>query len=227
MIQNDIRGELSDAVVAALHHFLNPGLLSIARRSGSMSPPRSIGMNGILMLQKEDHTDVKLLILSDLHLEFGTSTFRRSTEPRGPALFQLNGFTMSTTTTIRGAELVAFLRGSPRGQTKSILIEAERPTVSAPSRPGKHPVSSPRRMLPPPAATLLKQRARKVSDSAPVAMGDVEQALKRLGLDGLARRNDLNGSFAVEATAAQIRELAATPGVQAIRPNRRHRNIAS
>jgi hypothetical protein len=53
----------------------------------------------------------------------------------------------------------------------------------------------------------------------------IEQALKRLGLDGLARRNDLNGSFVVEATADQIRELAVTPGVQAIRPNRRHRNI--
>lgn len=32
---------------------------------------------------------------------------------------------------------------------------------------------------------------------------------------------------AVEATAEQSRESAATPGVQAIRPNRRHRNIAS
>ncbi|AGU47783.1 hypothetical protein VAPA_1c06530 [Variovorax paradoxus B4] len=82
-------------------------------------------------------------------------------------------------------------------------------------------------MLPPPAATLLKRRAKKVSDTAPVAMGEIEQALKRLGLDGLARRNDLSGSFVVEATAEQIRELAATPGVQAIRPNRWHRNIAS
>lgn len=32
---------------------------------------------------------------------------------------------------------------------------------------------------------------------------------------------------AVEGTAEQIRELTATRGVQAIRPNRRHRNIAS
>jgi hypothetical protein len=49
--------------------------------------------------------------------------------------------------------------------------------------------------------------------------------------DGLAaayeRRNDLSGSFVVEATAEQIRELAAMPGVQAIRLNRRYRNIAS
>lgn len=134
---------------------------------------------------------------------------------------------MAPTTTIHGAELVAFLHDNSGGQTKSILIEAERPTVSAPSRPGKRPVSSPRQMLPLPAATLLKRRAKKVSDTAPAAVGEIEQALKRLGLDDLARRNDLSGSFVVEATAEQIRELAATPGVQAIRPNRRHRNIAS
>lgn len=82
-------------------------------------------------------------------------------------------------------------------------------------------------MLPPPAAALHKRRAKKVSGTAPAAMGEIEQALKRLGLDGLARRNDLSGSFVVEATAEQIRALAATPGVQAIRPNRLHRNIAS
>ena len=85
-------------------------------------------------------------------------------------------------------------------------------------------------MLPPPAATLLELRAKKVGTTASVALatiGKIEQALKRLGLDGQARRNDLSGSFVVEATAEQIRELAATPGVQAIRPNRRHRNIAS
>jgi len=128
---------------------------------------------------------------------------------------------------VRGAELTAFLHDSPHGQTRSIIIESARPAMGAPLRSVKRPVSSARRMLPPPAAVLLKQRARKVSDTAPVAMGNIEQALKRLGLDGLARRNDLNGSFVVEATAEQIRELAATPGVQAIRPNRRHRNIAS
>ena len=55
-------------------------------------------------------------------------------------------------------------------------------------------------------------------------MEEIRQALKRLGLDGLARRNDLAGAYVVEATAAQIRELAATPEVQAIRLNR-HRNI--
>jgi hypothetical protein len=32
---------------------------------------------------------------------------------------------------------------------------------------------------------------------------------------------------AVEATAEQILELAATPGIHAVRPNRRLRNIAS
>lgn len=126
---------------------------------------------------------------------------------------------------IRGAELVVFLRDSPHGQTKSIIIESVRPAVRTPSRLGRKAISSPRRMLPPPAATLLKRRAKQVSNTAPAAMGEIEQALKRLGLDGLARRNDLSGSFVVEATAAQIRELAATPEVQAIRLNRRHRNI--
>jgi hypothetical protein len=135
--------------------------------------------------------------------------------------------TMRTTTAIQGAELVAFLQDSPDGQRKSIIIESERPAVSAPSYLGQKMVSSTRHMLPPPATTLLKRRARKVNAAAPVTMADIEQALKRLGLDGMARRNDLSGSFVVEATAEQIRALAATPGVQAIRPNRRHRNIAS
>jgi hypothetical protein len=80
-------------------------------------------------------------------------------------------------------------------------------------------------MLPPPAEALRKRRVPEVEDTAPVAMEQIRQALKRLGLDGLARRNDLAGAFVVEATAAQIRELAATPGVQAIRLNRRHRNL--
>jgi hypothetical protein len=81
-------------------------------------------------------------------------------------------------------------------------------------------------MLPPPAEALRKRRVPEVEDTAPVAMEEIGQALKCLGLDGLARRNDLAGAFVVEATAAQIRELAATPGVQAIQLNRRHRNTS-
>jgi hypothetical protein len=83
-------------------------------------------------------------------------------------------------------------------------------------------------MLPSPAVTLLKQRRKKPSTTALVAltaMRDIEQALKGCGLDGLARRNELSSSFVAEAMAEQIRELAATPGVQTIRPNRRHRSI--
>ncbi|WP_431120902.1 hypothetical protein [Variovorax paradoxus] len=128
---------------------------------------------------------------------------------------------------VRGAELTAFLHDSPHGQTRSIIIESARPAMGAPLRSVKRPVSSARHMLPPPAAPLLKRRSTKVGDIVAAAMADIEQVLKRLGLDGLARRNDLSGSFVVEATAAQIRELAATPGVQAIRPNRRHRNICN
>ena len=126
---------------------------------------------------------------------------------------------------ISGAELVAFLRESQGGETRSIIIESARPPVSAPLRTGGKAITSPREMLPPPAAALPKRRIAEVEDTAPLAMEAIGQALKRLGLDGLARRNDLSGSFVVEATAAQIRELAATPGIQAIRPNRRHRNI--
>jgi len=80
-------------------------------------------------------------------------------------------------------------------------------------------------MLPPPAAALRKQRASKIDDTAQVAMEQIGQSLKLLGLDGLAHRNDLAGAYVVEATAEQIRELAAMPGIQAIRLNRRHRII--
>jgi hypothetical protein len=126
---------------------------------------------------------------------------------------------------IRGAELVAFLRESQGGETRSVIIESAQPLVSAPSRAGGKAVTSPREMLPPPAAALRKRRVPTVGDTAAVTMEQIGQALKRLGLDDLARRNDLAGAFVVEATAAQIRELAATPGVQVIRLNRRHRNV--
>jgi hypothetical protein len=126
---------------------------------------------------------------------------------------------------IRGAELVAFLRESQGGETRSVIIESARPPVSAPSRRGGKAITSPREMLPPPAAALRKRRVPKVETTVPVAMEEIGLALKRLGLDGLARRNDLAGAFVVEATAAQIRELAATPAVQAIRLNQRLRTI--
>ena len=126
---------------------------------------------------------------------------------------------------IRGAELVAFLHESQGGETRSVIIEAARPPVSVPSRTRGKAITSPQEMLPPPAAALRKRRVPKIDAAVPVAMEEIGQALKRLGLDGLARRNDLSGSFVVEATAAQIRELAATPGVQFIRLNRRYRSI--
>ncbi|RRH81168.1 hypothetical protein EH244_29330 [Variovorax beijingensis] len=126
---------------------------------------------------------------------------------------------------IRGAELAAFLRESQGAGTRSIIIESVRPPVSAPSRLGGKAITSPREMLPPLAAALRKRHVPKVDAAVPVAMEAIGQVLKRLGLDGLARRNDLAGAFVVEATAEQIRELAATPGVQAIRLNRRHRNV--
>jgi hypothetical protein len=126
---------------------------------------------------------------------------------------------------IQGAELVAFLYESQGGEKRSIVIESARPPMSAPSRPQGKAITSAREMLPPPAEVLRKRRVPKADDTAAVAMEEIEQALRRLGLDGLARRNDLAGAYVVEATAEQIRELAATPGVQVIRLNRRLRNI--
>ena len=126
---------------------------------------------------------------------------------------------------IRGAELVAFLRESQGDEKRSIIIESARPQVSAPSRARRKAITSPREMLPPPAAALRKRRVSKVDATVSSDMEEIGQALKCLGLDGLARRNDLAGAYVVEATAAQIRELAATPGVRAIRLNRWHRNI--
>ena len=126
---------------------------------------------------------------------------------------------------IRGAELVAFLHESQGGETRSVIIESARPTVRAPSRAGGKAITSPREMLPPPAADFRKRRVPQVGDAAAVAMEQIGLALRRLGLDRLARRNDLAGAYVVKATAEQIRELAATPGIQAIRLNRRHRNI--
>ena len=133
---------------------------------------------------------------------------------------------MANIAAIQGAELVAFLHDSAEGQTKSVIIEAKRPLVRAPARLG-HAIASSRRMLPPPAKVLENRPSKKVAGTTPVAMGNVAKALKRLGLDRLARRNDLSGSFVVEATAEQIQELASAPGVQVIRPNRRHRNIVA
>jgi hypothetical protein len=139
------------------------------------------------------------------------------------AAFSAKGETLVAA--IRGAELVAFLHESQGDETRSVIIEFARPPVSAPSHSGGKVITSPREMLPPPAAVLRKQRVPRVDDTAQVTMEQIGQALKRLGLDGLARRNDLAGAYVVEATAAQIREMAATPGIQAIRLNRRLRNI--
>lgn len=137
----------------------------------------------------------------------------------------------SVSVSIRAADLLALLHASQGARTRSVVIEAARPAVGAPSHLGRKAVSSAREMLPPPAATLIKRRPKKAGTTgscvSPAAMRSIAQTLKRLGLDSLARRNDLNGSFVVEATAHRIRELAAAPGVQAVRANRRHRNPAS
>jgi hypothetical protein len=56
-------------------------------------------------------------------------------------------------------------------------------------------------------------------------MQAVEQALGQLGLKEQARRNDLAGCFVVEVTPSQLKELAQSPAVQAIRANRLRKKV--
>lgn len=79
-------------------------------------------------------------------------------------------------------DLAAFLHRIQGGQTRSIIIESARPPVSTPSRPGGKAITSPREMLPPPAAALRKRHVPKDDDTAPAAIETIGQALKRLGL---------------------------------------------
>jgi hypothetical protein len=130
---------------------------------------------------------------------------------------------MATPSAIHGVDLVAFVNEGSDGQTKSVIVEARRPPVRAPA---PRPVASPRELLPAPAKKRAGAAPAKKKAPLANAMGQVEKALKRLGLDGCARRNNLSGSFVVEVTPQQLRELAKTPAVQAIRPNRLHRKAA-
>ena len=126
---------------------------------------------------------------------------------------------------LRDSDLVDFAAQPRSSRKESVIIEARRPPV-APARRVRLAAGADAQ-LPAPA----KARARAAGDAVEAAFGaamaDVEAALARLGLKEAARRNDLSGSFVVEVTPRQLRELAATPSVQAIRCNRRHRRAAA
>jgi uncharacterized protein YbjT (DUF2867 family) len=135
---------------------------------------------------------------------------------------------MATPSAIHGVDLLAFCNEGSDGQTRSVIVEARRPPVRAASAAPPRLTTSPRALLPAPVKAGAKRAEAAAKTKAPLAraMDEVEQALKRLGLEGCARRNDLSGSFVVKVTPRQLRELAATPAVQAIRPNRMHRKAA-
>jgi len=116
---------------------------------------------------------------------------------------------------LKGKDLLEFT-SKPGSARTSVIVEARRPPVGSWAlKTGK--------------STMV---AAKVTPSKPrpqvkPEMGAVESVLKRLGLTGKARRNDLAGSFVVEVTPQQLVELADSPSIQAIRPNRFHRRVAT
>src|SRR5688572_27432798 len=119
----------------------------------------------------------------------------------------------SSTPALRDNDLVAFAaRRADAGRT-SVIVEARRPPVAPPPALVHHKTTTnPRELLPAPP----KARAGGAKKALATRMGEVEAELKRLGLADSARRNDLSGSFVVEVTPEQLRELACSPSVQAI-----------
>ena len=122
--------------------------------------------------------------------------------------------------------MVAFAaEGRADGRT-SVIVEAKRPPVAPPAGANRKTSTSPRELLPAPP----KRRTASADGAAQAlaaCMGELEEVLKVLGLADSARRNDLSGSFVVEVTPDQLRELACAPPVQAIRCNRVHRRAAA
>jgi len=110
-------------------------------------------------------------------------------------------YRMTTThNALKHDDLVEFASQSG-SRRASVIIEARRPAM---------PIG--RRRTPPP---IVAQ------------MSELQSDLERLGLAARARRNDLAGAFVVEVTPRQLRELATTPSVQAIRLNQFHGRVAA
>jgi hypothetical protein len=128
----------------------------------------------------------------------------------------------ATTSPIRGASLQAFAEQDERSRA-SVIVEAKRPRARAPASAAARPGTSPRELLP---APRKKTAAAQESPAASArSMQAVEQALGQLGLKEQARRNDLAGCFVVEVTPSQLKELAQSPAVQAIRANRLRKKV--
>ena len=129
---------------------------------------------------------------------------------------------MAAATALRDSDLVDFATGEGSSRKASVIVEAKREPVPANRRASARIADD---LLPGPASTR-RSVAGPAKASFAAAMADIEAALERLGLAKSARRNDLSGSFVVEVTPGQLRELSSAPSVQAIRRNRRHRRVA-
>ncbi|MCW7541964.1 hypothetical protein OOT46_29635 [Aquabacterium sp. A7-Y] len=130
---------------------------------------------------------------------------------------------MTAATALRDTDLVDFATELGSSRKTSVIVEARRPAVTAGRSRARKTVTEPRELLPAPRKGRSPSEGGADVSGAGAAMRELEAALQRLGLAASARRNDLNGSFVVEVTPRQLRELASTPSVQAIRSNRRHR----
>jgi hypothetical protein len=131
----------------------------------------------------------------------------------------------TTTSPIRGASLQAFAEQDER-QRASVIVEAKRPAAKLPAAVAAKPGTSPRQLLPARRKAADATRAAQDSPTASArSMHAVELALSKLGLKERARRNDLVGCFVVEVTPSQLKELAQSPAVQAIRANRLRRKL--
>lgn len=133
---------------------------------------------------------------------------------------------MSATTTspIQGATLQAFAEQDERRHV-SVIVEAKRPAARAPAAVAPKPGTSPRQLLPAPRKKADPAAVQESPAASARSMQAVEQALGKLGLKEQARRNDLVGCFIVEVTPSQLKALAQSPAVQAIRANRLRKRV--
>lgn len=128
---------------------------------------------------------------------------------------------MSSSKALRDSDLADFVaHGAGRA---SVIVEARRDTVAPSQTRARRPATDPREQLPPSA----KSRAGRTRVVPVALMRELEAALRRLGLVERARRNKLAGSFVLEVTPDELRQLADQPAVQAIRLNRFHRRVAA
>ena len=124
---------------------------------------------------------------------------------------------------LKGKDLVDFA-GRPASARTSVIVEAKRPPVAPVTISMVKRTALPAERFKPAAK---RAGTTKVQRPAAAEMLEVESVLKRMGLASTARRNDLTGSFVVEVTPTQLLQLAETPSVQAIRPNRFHRRVVT